>query len=103
MLIKVYATLRELMGQNRVTVPLAGTATVGAVLETLVDGCPALGKKLWDADGKLTGFVTVMLNGRSIEYLHGLATPVTDTDSIALFPPVGGGALRIFRGITESG
>jgi sulfur-carrier protein len=91
MLIKVYATLRELVGQNRVNVPVVGTTTVGAVLETLVDGHPALEKKLWGADGKLTGFVTVMLNGRSIEYLQGLATPVTDSDSIALFPPVGGG------------
>ena len=47
--------------------------------------------KLWDAEHNLTGFVTVLLNGRSIEYLHGLASPVTEADTLALFPPVGGG------------
>jgi molybdopterin converting factor small subunit len=35
--------------------------------------------------------VKVLLNGRSVEYLSGMETPVADDDVIALFPPVGGG------------
>ena len=40
---------------------------------------------------ELTGFVQVFINGRAIQYLNGLETPVSDSDIISLFPPVGGG------------
>lgn len=92
MQIRVYATLRDLLGQSRLSVPAASAATVGDVLERLAAEHPVLNGKLWDADRNLTGFVTVLLNGRSIEYLQGLRTPVTDADVMALFPPVGGGS-----------
>ncbi len=91
MQIRVYATLRELLGQARLQAPIAEMATVGDVLDALVAAHPALEGKLWDAQRNLTGYVTVLLNGRSIEYLKGLATPVDDADVLALFPPVGGG------------
>jgi sulfur-carrier protein len=96
MQVRVYATLRDLLGQARLNVPTTGTTTVGDVLESLAAAYPGLDGKLWDADRKLTGYVTVLLNGRSIEYLHGLRTPVTDADVIALFPPVGGGSAGEF-------
>ena len=91
MLIRVYATLRDLLGQAKLNVPVSAGATVGHVLEDLVKAYPMLDGKLWDADHNLTGLVTVLLNGRSIEYLQGLASPVTEADTLALFPPVGGG------------
>jgi molybdopterin synthase sulfur carrier subunit len=91
MQVRVYATLRDLLGQSRLNVSAAEMATVGDVLAHLTTEHPALDGKLWDANHNLTGFVTVLLNGRSIEYLQGLETPVTDADVIALFPPVGGG------------
>ena len=91
MRIKVYATLRDLLGARVIEVPIEGPTDVGQVLRRLVADCPAFGKKLWDDDGRTTGYVTVLLNGRSVEYLSGMATPVTESDTIALFPPVGGG------------
>ncbi len=91
MQVRAYATLRDLVGQARLNIPAEDMSTVGEVLEALVAEHPALDRKLWDADHRLTGFVTVLLNGRSIQYLQGLSTPVKDTDSMALFPPVGGG------------
>ena len=91
MQIRVYATLREALGQPRLSVPVTGAATVGDVLEELVKTYPVLDGKLWDANRHLTGYVTVLLNGRSIEYLRGLDTAVTESDALALFPPVGGG------------
>jgi sulfur-carrier protein len=94
MQVKIYATLRDLMGVSRLDVETAGTATVGDVLDSLVKAHPALATKLFDAGHNLTGFVTVLLNGRSIAYLQGLSTPVQDTDVLALFPPVGGGSSR---------
>lgn len=91
MQIKAYATLRDLLGARLLEVPLEGPTSVEVVLRRLVADCPAFGKKLWDDEGRPTGYVTILLNGRSVEYLAGMATPVTEGDTIALFPPVGGG------------
>jgi molybdopterin synthase sulfur carrier subunit len=91
MRIKAYATLRDLLGTGLMEVPLDEAANVEQVLRCLVADCPPLRKKLWDDDGKPTGYVTILLNGRSVEYLSGMATPVQDDDTLALFPPVGGG------------
>ena len=91
MRIRTYATLRDLMGVSAVDLPLAERTTIGHVLHRLVESYPPLGHKLWNAEGQLAGFVTVLLNGRSVEYLQGLTTLVEDADSVSLFPPVGGG------------
>lgn len=91
MQIKAYATLRDLLGWSRYDMPLAGPTTVGQVLTALVAAHPDLAAKLWDESGRLTGYITVLKNGRSIEYLRGLETPVSEADTLSLFPPVGGG------------
>jgi sulfur-carrier protein len=95
MRIRAYATLRDLLGASKFDLSLdasAGTpTTVGQVMDRLVEAHPALAAKLWAADGHLTGYITILLNGRSIEYLQGMATPLTDDDTLSLFPPVGGG------------
>ena len=95
MRIRAYATLRDLLGNGKFDIPLATTsgapASVGQVMDRLVEVYPALVSKLWADDGHLTGYITILLNGRSIEYLRGMATPVTDEDTLSLFPPVGGG------------
>jgi molybdopterin synthase sulfur carrier subunit len=91
MRIRTYATLRDLLGVSAITLPLAGPTDVRDVLDRLAADYPPLAGKLWDETGNWSGFVTVLLNGRSVEYLQGLATPVHDSDNLSLFPPVGGG------------
>jgi molybdopterin synthase sulfur carrier subunit len=95
MRIRAYATLRDLLGASRFDMSLDASAgvptTVGQVLHRLAEAHPALAGKLWAADGHLTGYVTVLLNGRSVEYLQGMSTPIADDDTLSLFPPVGGG------------
>lgn len=91
MRVRTYATLRDLLGVSSVDLPLAGPVTVRAVLDRLTTDYPPLADKLWDATGAWSGFVTVLLNGRSVEYLQGLETLVQDSDVLSLFPPVGGG------------
>ena len=40
---------------------------------------------------ELKQFFSCMVNGKRIELLDGYATILKDNDSVALFPPVGGG------------
>ena len=95
MRIRAYATLRDLLGTSKLDMTLDESAgaptTAGQVLRRLAQAYPPLAGKLWADDGHLTGYITVLLNGRSIEYLRGLDTPVADDDTLSLFPPVGGG------------
>jgi len=91
MRIRTYATLRDLLGTSAMVLSLPGRVDVRYVLDRLVEAYPSLGGKLWDADGNWSGFVTVLLNGRSIQWLQGLDTLVADDDTLSLFPPVGGG------------
>jgi len=91
MRVKVYATLRDLVGASSVEVSAQPGEPVKVILERLVAQSPALREKLWQPDGTLTGWVTVFLNGRDIRYLQGLDTPFSPGDELDLFPPVGGG------------
>ena len=91
MQVKTFATLRDLTGTSAIQLEVAGPTTVGQVLHRLSDEYPALGKKLWNSEGTLSGYVKVFLHGRAVQFLNGLDTPVTDEDIISLFPPVGGG------------
>ena len=91
MQIRVYATLRDIVGRSTIEMPVGAGMAAGQVLTQLAGDHPGLQRKLWDADGQLTGFVTVLLNGRALDYLNGLDTLVADDDTMSLFPPVGGG------------
>lgn len=91
MRVKVFATLRDLLGTRVIDLDIAEATTMQEVLDALVAAYPALAAKLRDAQGNLTGQVHIMLNGRPIEFLDGLATQVAPADTLSLFPPVGGG------------
>jgi molybdopterin synthase sulfur carrier subunit len=91
MRVRLYATLRDLLKSSTVEVDLAEDTTIRALLRRLVAEHPELGSKLWDDEERLTGLVKVLLNGRAIQHLAGLDSPVSPGDNIALFPPVGGG------------
>jgi sulfur-carrier protein len=89
--VKVYATLRDLLGTRAIDLDITQATTIRQLLDDLVAVYPALADKLRDSQGNLTGQVHIMLNGRPIEFLDGLATQVVPTDTLSLFPPVGGG------------
>jgi sulfur-carrier protein len=67
-------------------------ATVGDVMQGLVQRFPGLGEQLLGADGSLNRFVNVYLNDQDIRYLQELATPVAATDTVVILPAMAGGA-----------
>jgi molybdopterin synthase sulfur carrier subunit len=92
MKINFYATLRPIVGQKTVELPLEEGMTVQDVLETIVENYPPMRKELMDESGKLLGHVHLFINGRDAPYLENMmATQIKATDKIDVFPAVGGG------------
>ena len=88
--VKSFATLREVMdAQIRVDLPKG--ATIRSLLGELTGRYEGLSDLLFAAPGILRDFVNILRNGRNVEFLGRLDTPLDDGDVIALFPPVAGG------------
>ena len=89
--VRSFATLREIMDRETVVV-MRGEATVGRLLGELVRRYPGLEEALFASPGVLHDAVNVLKNGRNTFFLEGLETPLAHGDTVALFPPVGGGS-----------
>jgi adenylyltransferase/sulfurtransferase len=73
------------------TVEVRGS-TVAEALKNLTSQYGDLRRHLFTDDGKLRTFVNVYLNDEDIRYLQKEATPVKDTDTLAIVPSIAGGA-----------
>ncbi|MEP0761968.1 MAG: MoaD/ThiS family protein [Chloroflexota bacterium] len=89
--VRLSASLRAAAGAKEVTVPCALDTTVRVLLHALGAANPALAERLLDSQQDLNRGVQVLVNGRHIDFLSGLDTPIQPTDSVMLIPPVGGG------------
>jgi MoaD family protein len=93
MRINFYATLRQIVGGKTVEMPEAAGRSIWQVLEALIARYPALRRELFAPDGALYPHVHFFVNGRDAQYLEGgLDYIIQSTDTINIFPPVGGGA-----------
>jgi MoaD family protein len=90
--VKVYATLREVVGGKMVVFENLAGLTVGQMLEQLFDRFPALRSKLLNREGEFHSAFHILINGRDARYLDGLETMIKADDEIRIFPPVGGGS-----------
>ena len=90
MQVRLYATLRPVIGGRSVTLP-DSYATIGEVLTRLVGDYPGLEERLLGEDGAMRPHVVVMVGGRDIRHLDGLATSLTGADGVDIFPPIAGG------------
>lgn len=90
MRVKFFATYRELT--NCKSVELTAPDNVLALLAALAARYPPLGPRLLSPDGSgLSDDAIVMVNGRHIAHLRGVDTPLTEGDTVAVFPLVAGG------------
>lgn len=87
--VNLFATFRQVSGTKSVRVQ---GSTVGEALQDLCRQHPGLRERLFAGDA-IRPLVLISLNGRHIEHIDGLDTPLQPADEIALFPPLGGGAL----------
>ncbi len=92
--IKVYATLRQIVGAAAVEVSQTENDTLKTLLVRLVDIHPDLGPEIFNGEGQLHNHVHVIVNGRNVRFLAGLDTLVQASDRLQIFPPVGGGSSK---------
>ena len=94
--VKIPPVLRAQTGGES-QVPADG-ATVGEVLGALADAHPSTREQLFAADGELNRFVNVYLNDEDVRVLEGLATSVSDSDTVVILPAMAGGAPPVGAG-----
>jgi molybdopterin synthase sulfur carrier subunit len=66
-------------------------STVGEVLKALDAAHPGIGERLFDDGGKLRRFVNVFVADEDVRFLDGLATAVTEGQTVSIVPAVAGG------------
>lgn len=86
---RLFATLAETAGEDRVTIEDA--ETVGDALDALLATHPDLEDEVMER-GELVDHVRLLHEGEDpFASADGLDTPVSQGDELALFPPVSGG------------
>lgn len=76
--------------EQQSSVPVAGD-TVAEVLEDLTTRFPELRSKLLSEERGLHSFINVFVNGRNIRDLQGLATGLSENDTLLIVPALAGG------------
>lgn len=90
--INFFATLRQITGQKTVELPLPPDVTVRQLVEEVVTHFPPMRPELLDEADELHRHVHVFVNGRDAPFLsEGMETIIKPTDTINIFPAVGGG------------
>lgn len=75
---------------NQTEVQLDGS-TISDVLDNLTLHYPAIKPHIMDKNGNLRRYVNLFVNSDNIKDLHGIQTPVQETDKIILLPSISGG------------
>jgi molybdopterin synthase sulfur carrier subunit len=91
MQVKVYATLRPIIGGAVAPVKTGPGQTVRELVDEMITRWPALRPEMVDEQGNLLQRIQIFVNGRSIAFGDGLATVLPADANVAIFPPVGGG------------
>ncbi len=90
--VEIPTILRSYTGGER-SVAAAGT-TLGEVVSSLETSYPGIADRLIEGDA-LRRFVNVYLNDEDVRFLDGLATPVSDDDTVTILPAVAGGSIAV--------
>lgn len=90
--VKFFTSLREITCKKVEEVQLLSAITVEELLTQL---SKKYGKEfreyLYNEKGKVHRYLSILVNGKSINVQRGLDTALKEGDIVAILPPVGGG------------
>ncbi|MFP4050809.1 MAG: ubiquitin-like small modifier protein 1 [Thermoplasmata archaeon] len=89
--IKFFASLREIVGKEGISMEKDDLKDVGDVLKKISLSSNKIQKRFYDDGSTLNKNLIVLKDGRNINYLDGLNTSVEEDDTIAVFPVIAGG------------
>jgi adenylyltransferase/sulfurtransferase len=81
--------LRSFTGRSA-EVEVSGS-TAGEAINALADAYPDIKAHLFAEDGQLRGFINLFVEGKNVNNLQGLDTPVADNGEVMIVPAIAGG------------
>lgn len=93
-IVKFFATFRDLTGQKQIEMSANEPMKLYQVLDHLFAMYGENFRKSILDNGQLRHLVKIFVNGRSIKWLAQLNTLIHEGDTIAIFPPIGGGWIK---------
>jgi molybdopterin synthase sulfur carrier subunit len=88
--VKFFASYRKITGCRICDMP--ATDNLRTLLHQVSERWPGLRTEVLSPDGSALGKDAIILvNGRSIEHLQGIETPLSEQDTVSMFPRVAGG------------
>ena len=90
--VRFYATFRPVVGGKHAELEVAEGATLGDLLDAILERWPALREHLIDPNGGLSKRANLFVDGRAVRWLpDGLETPIQPGQAFDCFPAVAGG------------
>jgi len=90
--VKFFTTLREITGKKDEEVESSSDLTVKELFTRLSEKYGTeFTDYVYDEKGEVRTHIQVLINGRDIDLFQGLETKLKEGDTVAIFPPVGGG------------
>lgn len=90
--VKFFTSLREITGKKEDEIQSSSVITVEELLAHL---SKKYGREfieyLYDEKGNVRTHIQILINGRGINVSQGFETKLKEGDTVAIFPPVGGG------------
>jgi molybdopterin converting factor small subunit len=86
----IKTTLHPFLNDGREVQLEVNGNTVGGCIKSILEQYPAMEKKMFDKNGKLKGYVEVLVNGQGIG-TNELAYTVKDGDTMAILVFLSGG------------
>lgn len=91
MQVKVFATLRPIVGGANVPTKIQPGQTIRDLVNEMVTRWPDLRPQMLDDQGNLLQKIHIFIDGRNILFSKGIETVIPEKANISIFPPVGGG------------
>jgi len=87
--LRFFADFREVVGEKTISREYDDVSTVGDAIAAIAEEYPEM--ELYEEDGSVREFITIMRDGRDVAHVDGMATELDGGETLSVFSPVAGG------------